>query len=338
MSKLRLTEPRVAVSISQARVFGCDVMTAAGWAPSLAGSIVDHLLDAELCGVESHGIMRVLQYAEEVKNGYLQAHAVSEVTTPKPTIIEVDGLGGIGILAMDVATKAGIHAARAKGVAAIAVRNTGHTGRLGAFAEQAASEGFLFIACGGGARDRWRMVAPRGGAKAVLPTNPWCLGVPGGAQGPVVLDFATGQIAGGWIYAARHAGATLPEGAIVDRAGNPTIDPGDYFDDGAILPKGGVLGYGLATMGELICDAMLGPAAVECNTFILMVDTGQYRAAGPLQQAAEEILSELRDCPPAEGFDKVEVCGEREHARRARGAEINLPVRTWDAIRAAAAG
>lgn len=76
MSKLRLTEPCVAVSISQARVFGCDVMTAAGWAPSLAGSIVDHLLDAELCGVEPHGIMRVLQYAEEVKNGYLQAHAV----------------------------------------------------------------------------------------------------------------------------------------------------------------------------------------------------------------------------------------------------------------------
>jgi LDH2 family malate/lactate/ureidoglycolate dehydrogenase len=61
-------------------------------------------------------------------------------------------------------------------------------------------------------------------------------------------------------------------------------------------------------------------------------------AAGPLQQAAEEILSELRDCPPAEGFHKVEVCGEREHARRARGPEINLPVRTWDAIRAAAAG
>ena len=66
---------------------------------------MDHLLDAELCGVESHGIMRVLQYAEEVKNGYLQAHAVSEVTTPKPTIIEVDGLGGIGILAMDVADR-----------------------------------------------------------------------------------------------------------------------------------------------------------------------------------------------------------------------------------------
>ena len=94
----------------------------------------------------------------------------------------MDGLGGIGILAMDVATKAGIHAARAKGVAAIAVRNTGHTGRLGGFAEQAASEGFLFIACGGGARDRWRMVAPHGGAKAVLPTNPWCLGIPGGAS------------------------------------------------------------------------------------------------------------------------------------------------------------
>lgn len=337
MSKLRLTEPRVAVSLSQARAFGCDVLTAAGCAPSEAGAIVDHLIDAELCGVDSHGLMRVLQYADEFKNGYLQAQADPEITTPKPTIVDVDGHGGIGILALDVATRAGIRAARTQGVAAIAVRNTGHTGRLGAFAEQAASKGFLFIACGGGARDRWRMVAPHGGAKAVLPTNPWCLGIPGGARGPVVLDCATGQIAGGWIYAAQRAGAALPEGAIVDRAGRRTTNPADFFDGGAILPKGGVLGYGLATMGELICDAMLGPATVECNTFILMVDTGQYRAAGPLQQAAEEILSELRECPPAQGFDRVEVCGEREQARRAGTTEINLPARTWDTICTAAA-
>ena len=158
---------------------------------------------------------------------------------------------------------------------------------------------------------------------------------PRGDRGPVVLDCATGQIAGGWVYAAKHAGATLPEGAILDSEGNPTTDPADYINGGAILPKGGVLGYGLATIGELICDAMLGPAMVECNTFMLVVDTVQYRPAGPLQQAAEEILTELRGCPPAAGFDRVEVCGEREQARRAGRSELLLPARTWKAICAA---
>jgi uncharacterized oxidoreductase len=335
MSKLRLNEPRLAVSVSEAHLFGCQIIQAAGCPSEAAHKIVDHLIDAELCGVDSHGFMRVLQYADEMKRGYLKATAAPKVTAEKPTIINVDGQGGIGILAMEIATQAGIDSAHRNGIAAIAVRNTGHTGRLGAFAEKAAHAGCLFIACGGGARDRWRMVAPHGGRKAVLPTNPWCFGIPGGDRGPVVLDCATGQIAGGWIYAAKHAGATLPEGAIVDCEGNPTIDPADYFNGGAILPKGGVLGYGLATIGELICDAMLGPAMVECNTFMLVVDTVQYRPAGPLQQAAEDILAELRGCPPAAGFDRVEVCGEREQARRAKCSELLLPARTWEAICAA---
>ena len=94
----------------------------------------------------------------------------------------------------------------------------------------------------------------------------------------------------------------------------PPEIPADFFDGGAILPKGGVLGYGLATMGELICDAMLGPAKVECNTFILMVDTTRYRGALALQEAAEEILADLRSCPPAPGFRR---CSSPGRARTA---------------------
>lgn len=333
--KLHLSDTRVRVSVAELRAVGLSILGRAGCDAESAVEIVDHLIDADLSGVESHGIFRVLQYADEYRRGYLRADAVPCVEGTGSPTLEVDGQGGIGITAMARAVHAGTDAARRHGLAAIAVRNTGHTGRLGAFAERAAAAGCLFIACGGGARQRWRMVAPYGGAKAVLPTNPWCLGLPGGERGPVVLDCATGQIAGGWIYAARRAGALLPEGAIIDGAGRPTRTPADYFEGGAILPKGGVLGYGLATMGELICDAMLGPAKVECNTFILMVDTGRYRGPGPLRQAAEDILTELRDCPPAPGFDKVEIPGEREQALRAGRDTLDLPAKIWADLRAA---
>ena len=336
MSKLRLTEDRVSVPVAQARACAIQILLSGGCDTERAEAIADHLTDAELCGVESHGLMRALQYRDEFRRGYLVANVAPEVNMGPGATVHVDGRGGIGILALKAGTEAGIRAARSFGVAAVAVRNTGHTGRLGAFAEHAAQAGCLFIACGGGARERWRMVAPHGGSKAVLPTNPWCLGIPGGAHGPVVLDCATGQIAGGWIYAARRAGATLPEGSVLDRDGRPTTDPADYFDGGAILPKGGALGYGLATMGELICDAMLGPARVECNTFILVVDSARYRDAGPMQHAAEVILSELRNCPPAEGFDRVEVCGEREAMQRKGRVTVELPARTWDALQDAA--
>jgi uncharacterized oxidoreductase len=276
-SKLILSESRVNVSLDDVREKSLSILIKAGCKKDYANKIIDHLIDSDLSGVESHGVVRTLQYLDEYQQGYLLPNVVPKLTKDSLTTINVDGQGGLGIPAIDMATEEGIAVAKSNGMCAVAIRNIGHTGRLGAFAEKAANRGFLFILCGGGARDKWRMVAPYGGKKALLPTNPWCLGIPGGLRGPVVLDCATSKIAGGWIKAARIANAKLPKGMIIDKNGLPTDNPNDFFSGGAILPKGEALGYGLATIGELICDAMLGPATVECNTLILLVDTTRYR-------------------------------------------------------------
>ena len=126
----------------------------------------------------------------------------------------------------------------------------------------------------------------------MLPTNPWCIGIPGGDLGPVVMDFSTGRIAGGWIYAAQSAGALLPEGCVVDRDGKPTRDPNDYFNGGAILPMGEHKGFALSLVAELLAEAMLGQTTPESNWFLLTIDTGRFRQPDVLKTAAEEVLAD----------------------------------------------
>jgi len=332
-TKLHLSGERVVVVAEEATDLVVGIFRGVGCSTETARVIAEHLADSSLCGVESHGLMRTLQYVEQFQTGYMRADAVPRLGATGDGCHEVDGGGGTGITAMGLAIDHGCRTAREAGLSALAIRNVGHTGRLGAFADTAAENGCMTIMMGGGNRQKWRQVAPHGGRRAMLPTNPYCIGIPGGDQGPVVLDFATSRIAGGWIYAARSAGALLPEDSVIDRDGRPTRDPEDYFNGGAILPAGGQKGYALALMAELIAEALLGPVTTEANWLLLTLDTGRWRDAAQMRAAAEEILAELRDCPPAPGFDRVEVPGERERAhRQASDGKIAIPQQTWEQI------
>ena len=213
---------------------------------------------------------------------------------------------------MTLGVEKALEIASRNGLSVIAVKDCGHTGRLGAFAEQGAQKGYLTIIIGGGGYKNWPQVTPYGGAKGRLPTNPYALGIPGGDRGPVVVDFATGKIAGGWIYAAKSAGVLLPPDSLIDKDGRPTRNPDDYYSGGAILPTAGPKGYGLALMAELIGEAMLGPVTTEMNWLILCIDTTLYGNGARYQSMAEEVLQEIRNCPPADGFERVEIPGERE--------------------------
>lgn len=332
-TKLIYDGERIAITADDAIRKIATIFVRLGCSTLCATQTAEHLVDADLCGVESHGMMRTLQYADQFQTGYLRPDANPRVKDLEGGGYELDGDGGIGIPAMYLAVEHGAGAAKQNGMTILPVRNVGHTGRLGAFADMLAEQGLLSIMMGGGNRRTWRQVAPHGGRCARLPTNPYCIGIPGGDQGPVVLDFATSRIAGGWIYAARSAGAKLPPDSLIDKHGNPSQDPEDYFDGGAILPSGGPKGYALALMAELIAEAMLGPVTVEANWLLIIIDTSRYRAPTEMQRVAEDILADLRTCPPAPGFGTVEVPGERERNRRTgSGGTVDLPRPTWRQI------
>jgi uncharacterized oxidoreductase len=333
-SKLDLDGERIVIETVVAVAIASGIFERLGCSPETAREVAGHLADADLCGVESHGLMRTLQYAEQFEAGYMRASAVPELHHGERGATWVDGNGGIGIPAMRLANEHACRIAAERGLSAVAVRNVGHTGRLGAFTEAAAEQGFLSICFGGGGRQNWRQVAPHGGRRAMLPTNPYSIAVPGGERGPMMFDFATSKIAGGWIYAARNAGARLPDGVLMDADGRITRDPEDYFRGGAILPSGEHKGYALALAAELVAEAMLGPVRTECSWLLLTLDTTLYREAGTMSRVAEEILDELRNCPPAPGFERVEIPGEREreHRERNRDVGVALPRPTWERI------
>ncbi len=171
-SKLEFDGKRVSIPSDRAKsviseIFHnicCDVNTAT--------IVADHLVDTSLCGVESHGVMRTLQYAEQMQTGYLNPHAQPWLDISDSSNELVDGDGGIGIPAMQMAYERGMTRSKESGISSISVLNTGHTGRLGAFADEAAKKGFLTLCFGGGNHKNWRQVAPHGGSQAVLPTNP----------------------------------------------------------------------------------------------------------------------------------------------------------------------
>jgi len=333
LTKLELRGERIEIAVDHASEIIVDIFNRLGCQNDTSLAITEHLIDANLCGLESHGVMRVMQYAERMQNGAMRVDARPAVITTETEMTVVDGGMGSGIPAMHLAYETSMKLALESGLAAISILNTGHTGRHGAFADDAAEKGFLTICTGGGNHRVHSQVAPHGGARGMLPTNPWCIGIPGGDLGPVVMDFSTGRIAGGWIYAAQSAGALLPEGCVVDRDGKPTRDPNDYFNGGAILPMGEHKGFALSLVAELIAEAMLGPSSPECNWFLLTIDTRRFRQPAALKAAAEEVLADLRNCPPAPGFEEVEIPGERERKQRSKSnGIIAIPEETWQQV------
>src|SRR5713101_5637925 len=218
---------------------------AAGTPPHIADAVAAILVNANLAGHDSHGVLRVPAYLASIEKGGIDPASEPEVVKETVGTLQIDGKNGFGHFTARQAMWQAIEKAKQSDLCVVSLVRTGHIGRLGEYAEMAARAGCIsIVTCGGGGPGS--RIVPYGGARGALGTNPIAIGAPTGGEAPFLIDMATSMIAEGKIQVARSRGADLPPGCIVDRNGGPSISTADFYDGGFLLPFGGHKGYALS--------------------------------------------------------------------------------------------
>ncbi len=317
-----------------------EVFQAAGSPPDEAGVTAHIIVDSNLTGHESHGVMAVGRYMNQVKEGTIVPGAEIEVVLDKPAIALIDGHRNFGHAVAHRATELAIEKAKTVGIAAVGAKNVHHIGRVGTYPEMIANAGLGGIVCansGGPSHG----VAPFGGTKGRTGTNPISIGFPSDFDGPVVLDMATSVHANGKIRAYQQAGVPFPDDWLLDSDGNPTTDPKKVRAGGSVRTFGGPVGYkgfGLSFMVEIMSGMLsrngysrdMGEKTsrgdVSNGHFIIAIDCEAFMPLETLKEEISDMTGWIKSSPPAEGFDEILYPGELEARSRIERLESGVPL------------
>lgn len=300
------------------------------------------LVDANLCGHDSHGMIRVPQYVDAIRDGRIQPGAPFTVVKETAAVMVVDGGMGLGQVQSHRLLDRLVPRAQALGLAAGTLKRCGHIGRLGEYAEAAAARGMALIATVNN-HGYGRAVAPPGGTEGRLATNPLCLGAPTKGD-PVVLDIGTSVVAEGKIRVLFNKGQKAPDGWLLDHQGKPTNDPSVLYKDpkGTILPLGGnqaYKGFGISLLLDMFTGGLSGapcstPGApnLSANAVVFIVlDVDQFAGGAHFLNEVTNLAANVRACPRAEGVLDITLPGDPERREKAKRLKmgISLDDGTW---------
>jgi len=316
---------KIEVSIYELKERMMCVFTRYGVPTDDAAIVVDSLLDAEICGVESHGLMRVPAYADRLR---------AKLIDPKPQIriqgegavLKVDGGNGLGQVVAQRAMQECVRWAKSQGCCFAAVSHSNHFGAVSYYTQMAAQKQMLGFAC----TSAGPTVAPFGGISNMLGTDPFSVAFPVKDAPAFVLDIAISSVAKGKIRLYEQEGKAIPEGWAIDCYGNHTTDPTAAIA-GSLLPIAGHKGYGMALVVEALC-ALLSGAKLACETesmfkagepaqighFLGAIDIAHFLPPEEFEQRAREWFDCLRSSPLQPGVDRILIPGELEAQRRSQ--------------------
>lgn len=329
-------------SATDLREIASKILRAAGAPASRAQVVADSLVESDLTGHDSHGVVRVIEYVSQIRQGRIVPQAEPAIIRETATTLLVDGRWGFGQVVAEWTIQRIVQKAADHHIAAGGIFRCGHVGRAGAYPAMAAQRGFvgLIFVNGGGMEPR---VTPHGGVRPVFGTNPLAAALPVQGLPPIVLDFSTSMVASGKIRLARDRGEEVPEGWILDRAGRPSRRPEDYYAGGMLLPAAGHKGYALSLLVEVLGGLLTGagtPVLPESGyklgngVFFLAVNVESFRPLAEFAAQVRQLVDLVKSVPPAEGVGEVLLPGEPEERVRARRLAEGVPLAdtTWAKI------
>lgn len=314
-----------------------DILSAWGMPRDQAGVTAGVLSEADLMGIESHGLAMLPLYERQIGEGGANPRPDIRIVHDHAAVALIDADGGFGQAPSMQATELAGERAETFGIAAVAIRNSNHYGAAGIYARRLAERGLIGISTS----SVWRAaIVPTGGIDPKLGTNPIAFAAPCAGQRPFLLDMATSTAAIGKLKLAERAEKPIPAGWALDRKGAPQLDPAAALLDTLLVPLGGHKGYGLATMVEILSSTLSGAAMTplrgtpqgrhDVGHFVMAIDPALLR--GSRKAFAEDMArmaEALRSTPAREGSAPVMVAGDPEYRcedeRKAQG--IPLPAK-----------
>ncbi|HVC34144.1 MAG TPA: Ldh family oxidoreductase [Chloroflexota bacterium] len=289
--------------------------------------VADSLVEADLRGVSSHGVVRVPAYVAGLRGGSINARPNLRVVVDTGARAVVDGDDGMGQVAANHAMGLAVERAREHGIGAVGLRRSRHCGAMAYWALQA-----LAADCIGFATTNAGMnMAPTGGREKIVGNNPLAIAIPTNRPWPMVLDMATSVVAGGKLDVAAIRGQKIPLGWATDPDGQPTDDPA-IARKGLLLPVGGPKGYGLAVMLDVLAGVLTGArfggglGIPGSGQFFLAIQVEGFLPIDEFRSRMDQLIDQIHQSQLAPGSERIYVQGEIEHELALRRAAEGIPL------------
>lgn len=306
--------------------FAAAVYIDAGMPDDDARLLADTLVQADLWGHQSHGVLRLGWYRDRIKNGVMTPVTEPEFEVDAGAVAVINGRDGVGQVLAHRACREAVRRAKKHGIAAVGVHSSNHFGTCMYYTRLGALDGCVMVLTTNGGP----AMAPWGGMEKIVGTNPWSVAAPAGKYPPLLVDMANTGVARGKIYLARNRRLPIPLGWALNSNGEPTTDPQEAID-GIILPMAEHKGYAIAVMVDMLSGVLTGSGFLSavhspyrtsdksnCGHLMVAMNIEAFQPLEQFQKRMEDFVEELKSVPKAPGHDEVFYPGEIEAANDVR--------------------
>ena len=303
---------------------GKEILKQVGVPEEHAAILMENFLDCDQKGIYTHGIFRLPTYVNQIKRGNINPQPNIRKINGDSAVAVIDGDGGLGAVVAYYAMEETLNISAKQGIGVVGVRNSTHFGAAAYYAEMASRQNYIGIVFTNASPG----IAPTGSLKPLLGNNPWSISVPTHLPYPITMDIANSIVARGKIRLARSKGEPIPLGWALNKHGEPTTDPQEALDGGAILPIGDYKGYGITLMIEILTGVLTGAALSFENPGVeqdgkrnnghlfLAMDIERFMGVEAFKQRVDDLVEAVKTAPRIHADREILLPGEIEWSRK----------------------